>query len=594
MIQLKMDRLEDVDRRLLLFASVQGQHFDSAVVAKALDLDAADVEERLAALDRVHAFVQLLGEHEFPDSTLSSRYAFVHSLYQNALYEAVTPTRRLSWSAAVAETLLEYYGERSEQIAAELALLYEAARDFDRAAEYFVAAAQNAFAVAANHEASDLARRALSNAGKLKDISRQKRIYQAATVLAHIYDTQTRMNEAADAYRIAAKAAIETNDPAAQVQAMCGAAMALFYGKRIEECRQEYEGACKIASEHNLHNLLAAANAVRGAERLCAGDFDASHQSYESAIAVLRSTSLNAGSLAAMNFRGGLHAWRLEHGEAKEILDWTMQSARELGVRGRVLQNLFFQSISLGHQGRIGEALQNMQEARRVAELNGERFVLARLPNTVGWLHHEMCDLERALEFDLEGVKLSQQVNDNEAEISSRINAGHVHVLMGEAERAFEHLQSAEAILDRFTWFTWLFRTRLEAEFATYWMARGDLRNANDHVAKSLALSTRSGLRKYKAWGLSLRAGIAALDDRIDDARTDYDAALGVLADHPAPPTEWQIRKAYGEFLRRVGEPEAGDDQMKRARSLVNVIAESVSEERLRSVLLKSRAVTEL
>lgn len=593
MIQRKMDRLKDADRRLLLVASVQGQQFDSAVVSKVLDLDAVEVEERLAALDRA-AFIRLLREHEFPDSTLTSRYAFVHSLYQNALYEAVTPTRRISWSAAVAETLLEHYGERSEHIAAELALLYEAARDFGRAAEYLIAAARNAFAVAANHEASDLARRAISNADKLQDESRHKHRYQAATVLARIYDTQTRMNEAAGAYRTAAESAIEMNDPAAQVQAMCGAAMALFYGKRMEECRQEYEGAYQIAREHNLGDLLAAADAVRGAERLCAGDFDAAHQSYESAMAVLRGRSLNAGSIAALNFRGGLHAWRLEHGRAKEILDWTMQSARELGVRGRVLQNLFFQSILLGHQGRIGEALQHMQEARRVAELNGERFVLARLPNTVGWLHHEICDLECALEFDLEGVRLSQQVNDNEAEISSRINAGHVQLLMGELEPAFEHLRSAAAILDRFTWFTWLFRTRLETEFAAYWIARGDLRKANEHVAKSLALSTRSGLRKYRAWGLSLRAGIAALDDRISDARADYDAALSVLTDHPAPPTEWQIRKAYGEFLRRVGEPEAGDDQIRRALSLVNGIADSVSDERLRTVLLRSRAVREL
>jgi hypothetical protein len=70
-------------------------------------------------------------------------------------------------------------------------------------------------------------------------VLRQKHLYQAATVLARIYDTQTRMNEAADAYRTAAKAAVEMNDPAAQVQAMCGAAMALFYGKRMEECQPQ-------------------------------------------------------------------------------------------------------------------------------------------------------------------------------------------------------------------------------------------------------------------------------------------------------------------------------------------------------------------
>jgi len=71
------------DRRLLVAASVQGYEFEAAVVAQALARDAADVEEQLQGLERVHAFVKLVREHEFPDRTLTLRYRFVHVLYQN-------------------------------------------------------------------------------------------------------------------------------------------------------------------------------------------------------------------------------------------------------------------------------------------------------------------------------------------------------------------------------------------------------------------------------------------------------------------------------------------------------------------------------
>src|SRR5262249_26709248 len=47
LIQKKLDRLGEVDRRLLWVASVQGYEFDSGVLARGLGLDAADVEERL-------------------------------------------------------------------------------------------------------------------------------------------------------------------------------------------------------------------------------------------------------------------------------------------------------------------------------------------------------------------------------------------------------------------------------------------------------------------------------------------------------------------------------------------------------------------
>ena len=141
MIQRKIDQLGEDDRRLLVAASVQGYEFDSAVVARVLERDAAEVEERLDELDRVHALVRMVREQEFPDRTLTLRYRFVHVLYQNALYASLRPTRRASLSAAAAQALLGYYGEKSVDVAAELALLLEAARDFARAADYFLVAA---------------------------------------------------------------------------------------------------------------------------------------------------------------------------------------------------------------------------------------------------------------------------------------------------------------------------------------------------------------------------------------------------------------------------------------------------------------------
>jgi tetratricopeptide (TPR) repeat protein len=329
-------------------------------------------------------------------------------------------------------------------------------------------------------------------------------------------------------------------------------------------------------------------------ERLSAGDFEVSLQGYDRALGILRDKDLTAASLPGMNFRGGLHVWRLEYHEAEQMLDWTMRAARDLGARGRILQNLFFRTISLGHQGRLGEALNTMQEARRLAELNGERFVLARIPNTFGWLHRELFDLEDALEFDLNGIRLSQQINDNEAEINSRINAGQIHLLMGEHQSGIEQLELAGSLLDRFNWFTWLFRIRLEAELASYWIARGDLRNADTHVSSSIDLATRSLCRKHMAWGLKLKADIATLDDRVEDARRSYDAALAVLAHHPCPPIEWQIRKAYAGLLQRTHESSASDDQIRQARAVVNSLADSVPDTSLRQVLLTSSPVRDL
>jgi tetratricopeptide (TPR) repeat protein len=176
LIRKKLDQLGEGDRRLLSAASVQGYEFDSGVVARVLDLDAADVEERLELLDRVHGLVRLRREQEFPDGALVLRYQFVHVLYQNALYAALRPTRRAAYSAAVARALLGHYGEQSTAIAGELALLFEAARDWGRAVEFFLIAAQNAARVHAHREAVALARQGLELLPRLPETPERARI----------------------------------------------------------------------------------------------------------------------------------------------------------------------------------------------------------------------------------------------------------------------------------------------------------------------------------------------------------------------------------------------------------------------------------
>jgi predicted ATPase/tRNA A-37 threonylcarbamoyl transferase component Bud32 len=171
MIQRKLEQLAESDRRLLAAAAVQGHEFDSAVVAGALELDPAEVEERLQALDRVHNLVRLLREQEFASRALTLRYAFVHVLYQQALYNDLSPTRRASLAASLAATLEQLASDKSSA-AAELGFLYEVGRDFYAAARHFRQATESAARVFAHHEAIALAQRGLRVLEALPDKER--------------------------------------------------------------------------------------------------------------------------------------------------------------------------------------------------------------------------------------------------------------------------------------------------------------------------------------------------------------------------------------------------------------------------------------
>jgi predicted ATPase len=162
MIDRKIAQLDEADRSLLAAGSVQGNEFDGSVVAEALALDPADVEERLDVLDRVYAFVRAIGQRQFPDHTVSTRFRFVHVLYQNALFDSVRPLRKIRWARALAHALEGHWQDQRATAANELAVLYETAREPAKAADCFRLAAQGASALFASQEAVMLARRALS------------------------------------------------------------------------------------------------------------------------------------------------------------------------------------------------------------------------------------------------------------------------------------------------------------------------------------------------------------------------------------------------------------------------------------------------
>jgi tetratricopeptide (TPR) repeat protein len=156
-----LQELEPATHRLLSIAAVQGYEFDSATVARASGSPASEAEERLRNADRVHALVRFTHEQESADGTLSLIYRFAHVLYQDALVGEMSPSRRVEWARQIAEALMLLHEGRTESIAAQLALLFEAGREFWKASEFFLVASRHATRLFAYSLASDLAMRGL-------------------------------------------------------------------------------------------------------------------------------------------------------------------------------------------------------------------------------------------------------------------------------------------------------------------------------------------------------------------------------------------------------------------------------------------------
>lgn len=161
MIDKQIDHLNIEQQRVLEAASVAGVEFPALAVAAGLQKDMIEIEEQCEELARRHQFIRSSGVSEMPDGTVTARYSFIHTLYQNALYERTGSARLAQLHQRIGVRGEEAYGERAGEIAGELAMHFERGRDFRRAAKYLAQAAENATRRFAYQEALALSRRGL-------------------------------------------------------------------------------------------------------------------------------------------------------------------------------------------------------------------------------------------------------------------------------------------------------------------------------------------------------------------------------------------------------------------------------------------------
>ena len=160
LIEKHIERLSPDERSALEGASVAGMECSSVAIAAGLDMPLEWVEKQCEELAR-HQFVSPAWLAELPDGTVTARHRFSHVLYLDVAYRLIPAMRRSQIHQRIAERGLAIYGDRSGEIAAELAMHFEQSRDWPRAVQHLLVAAENAIARSAHHEASKLAGRGL-------------------------------------------------------------------------------------------------------------------------------------------------------------------------------------------------------------------------------------------------------------------------------------------------------------------------------------------------------------------------------------------------------------------------------------------------
>ena len=412
MIKQQLERLGAEAREMLEVASVVGADFSAAAVAAGTAQSIEAVEKHCDTLVRQAQFLCSREPLEWPDRTVAARYAFVHALYQEVLYEQLSLSQRIRLHRQVGERLEQGYGDQARDIAAELAVHFEQGQAYDKAVWYHQQAGHTALQRSANHEALTHLRTATA---LLKGLP-------ASTArLQQELDLQTALGSVLIATK--GYAAPETGAAYTQAEQLChqlADASQLFpvlaglWG--FHATRPNHETALKLGQQ-----LLGLAESRRDTSWRIEAHW----------------------TLGALYFcRGELAAARL-HLEQSISLDASQDQRAPAFLYGHdpVMSSLCFVSHALWHLGYPEQALQSSQAAVTLAGEVAHPYSQAYALVNAAWCHWLRREESLALEQAEAGMKLSDEHGIPLFSSMGAVLYGRALVEQGEAAAGIEKIR---------------------------------------------------------------------------------------------------------------------------------------------------------
>jgi len=594
MILKKMEALSEDDRRALQYASIEGDEFTSTILANLLGVDEVALEERLDRLGKIHRWVQSLGEEEFPDGSLATRYRFAHALYQNALYGELVSKRRIALHRQAGERLADHYRGEAPRIAAQLAVHFERGRDFARAVACLVEAGDNATHKYANSEAEAHYSHALTLVEKLPAADQLQQYLVLYRKRGTVNFALSRFDQSAADYRGMLERAREAGSPSLECAALIALSSALFWSHKMDEMPLRTEEALRAADRAGSATLRIETGVLIGLKHLCYGELNDAADLMEENIRNARAIGHKPGLLGSLAWRGALHFFQSEYARAEELLTESYALASELRDGFSLLVSLFFLGLLRGNLGRMSEALKTLNEAIAMARRNGDRFWFPRLPNCIGWIHRELGDFNGAFEHDRHGVEVARKHHVLEAEANSLINVGIDYAREHASEKSVAAFEQVEDIFHRDAWFRWRYNIRHQAARCEHWLSQGDLAQASEYASRLFEMAGEFKARKYVAVAHKLRAEIALARGTANEAAAELDSALGVLGSYPVPVLEWKVLAVLGRVHSAGSDAARAREAFARSAAIIQRIASNAPDEKLRGTFLDSSEVREV
>ena len=624
----RVDRLGPAARSLANLAAVVGTRTSHGVLTAVSGLGQDDV---LAAVDELRTH-DVLVEVAAPGGAI--RYEFTHPLVRDVLYAELGMARCRLLHATVAQALEQWYGDKADDHADELAFHFaraDAPGMAAKAVRYLSAAARSAIARHANREAADYLSAALQHQEGTAALNPTDSSADASALVELLAQVRQRLGEydaATSLWQQARSTALASGDQCrlAGIERRLG--LGAYWSGRYPDALTHFDAALGAAERVDDRSLLARVHVARGMTLQALGDPSGARAQVDAALAIAEALG-DAGVLARVHraslllhifvgpaeraYADGKRA--IEHAEAagERVVEWSVHWAlatlgglsgngaamtRHLAEGERLAEALgspvlrcWMAEIAIEYSSGTGEWDAGLALAERtipLARALGQRMLLPRLLVWAALIHLHRGAVPRAKEYLDEAVRLTAESSRSVLDVHSAapVHAGLVayHVAVGEHRRAIEVGELGLLHVDRTGYIAWAVHRLLPGIIeAALWL--GDLEAAERYRDRLRRDSTQLGHQLGLAWADTCDALIRMLRGDLAGAVPLLRRGAGALDAVPWVLDAARVRRNLGWALGNLGEREEAARELRRAHDVFARLGAEPELVRTREVL---------
>ena len=195
-IEQRLSLIEPSLRKVLSYASIQGERFASNILVQLLESPELEILEKLDSLEQVHKLIRESKAQRLVK--VGMEYQFIHAVIQQFIYDKLSTGRRGRLHLTTAQVLENLYGERAEQHAPDLAIHFERGDNWERALHYYSQASRHARNFMALDDAQIQTESVQRLSGKLEDEHAVDWQIKALVQFAEIYHKKAEYKAALD------------------------------------------------------------------------------------------------------------------------------------------------------------------------------------------------------------------------------------------------------------------------------------------------------------------------------------------------------------------------------------------------------------